>query len=118
MSLKDEGFKRYLGKKYPETWRDMPIAAIVPWPGNTAEVKAHAWRTIRPVINQDKCIRCRLCWIFCPDGAILEVDEEYKTSSGRVFKVSYKVDYDYCKGCGICAAECPVNAIEMVPEER
>ncbi|MET1128731.1 MAG: 4Fe-4S binding protein [Thermoproteota archaeon] len=107
---------RYLGKKEPETWRDAPIAAIVPWPGSTAEVTTHAWRTLRPVINQDKCIRCRLCWTYCPDAAILEVDKEYRTSSGRVYKVTYEVDYDHCKGCGICAYECPVKAIEMVEE--
>ncbi len=109
---------RYLGKKYPTKWDEVPIAGIVPWPGNTEELQTHAWRTIKPVIDQEKCIRCRLCWVYCPDSAILEVDEEYVTSKGRRYKVSYKVDYDHCKGCGICAFECPVNAIEMVPEER
>jgi len=113
-----EEYKRFLGRKYPSSWRDLPLAGIVPWAGNTVEVTTHAWRTIKPVIDQEKCIRCRLCWVFCPDSAIIEVDEEYVTGKGKRYKISFRVDYDHCKGCGICAEECPVNAIEMVPEER
>lgn len=56
----------------------------------------------RPVINTEKCTDCKLCSIYCPDGAI-----EFGT---------IKVDYDYCQGCAICAQVCPPNAIEMVSE--
>ena len=89
--------ERFLGRKYPETWEDLPLAGVVPWPGNTEEVDTSAWRTFKPVINQDKCIRCRLCWVYCPDGAILEVDEEYTNSKGRKFKITFKVDYVHCR---------------------
>jgi len=62
------------------------------------------WRTFKPVIDQDKCIRCLLCWVYCPEGVIGKENEKLE------------IDYDYCKGCGICAHECPQKAIDMVRE--
>jgi pyruvate ferredoxin oxidoreductase delta subunit len=59
-------------------------------------------RTFRPVIDVNKCINCKLCHVFCPDGAI-----DYDP---------IKVNYDYCKGCGICARVCGSKAISMPHE--
>jgi pyruvate ferredoxin oxidoreductase delta subunit len=59
-------------------------------------------RTFRPVIDANKCIDCKLCHVFCPDGAI-----DYDP---------IKIDYDYCKGCGICARVCGPKAISMPHE--
>ena len=55
-----------------------------------------------PVINDNLCTKCMICWKFCPDVAI---DIKNKKPI---------VNLKYCKGCGICATECPKNAIEMV----
>ncbi|MFC1928448.1 FAD-dependent oxidoreductase [Chloroflexota bacterium] len=52
------------------------------------------------------CTVCGNCWLFCPDSAILEVDEQYQ------------INYDYCKGCGICAEECPHGAIFTKEEQE
>ena len=64
------------------------------------------WRVFRPVWDLDKCIGCRLCWIYCPETAI----------SWDVEKNKPQVDYRKCKGCGICVNECPVKAIEFKRE--
>ncbi len=70
----------------------------------STEVKTGSWRVIRPVINQSKCVKCLICWVYCPEPSI------------RWDGSSVSIDYDYCKGCGICYRECPAKAIEMVPE--
>jgi len=63
------------------------------------------WRVFHPVIDVEKCVGCKRCWVYCPEIAISMIE-------GKA-----DVDYDYCKGCGICAEECPVDAITMVKEE-
>lgn len=70
--------------------------------------KTGFWRTQRPVVTYEKCIKCRLCWLYCPDS-VIDVTEDPKK-----FVV---INYDYCKGCGICANVCPAKAITMVSEE-
>jgi len=73
----------------------------------SVEVRTGLWRTVRPVIDYERCNRCSwLCGTFCPDGAIA-VDEDRTP----------RIDYDHCKGCGICAAVCPPHAIRVVPED-
>lgn len=78
------------------------------------------WRTQKPVIDYEKCIRCNICWKFCPDNAItLEEGSRLPAPNQRL--VSFEVpliDYDYCKGCGICAYECPEKCIEIEIEEK
>ena len=73
----------------------------------SVEVKTGLWRTMRPVIDYERCNRCWwVCSSFCPDGAI-SVDAD-----GRPH-----IDYEHCKGCMICAAQCPPHAIETVLEK-
>ena len=72
----------------------------------SVEVKTGLWRTLRPVIDYDRCKRCWwVCSTFCPDGAIA-VDAQQRPV----------IDYDHCKGCMICVAKCPPHAIETIPE--
>ena len=82
--------------------------ALVGKPGTSRANKTGAWRTFKPVVDPEKCIKCAMCEIYCPEG-IVHYSEETD---------AYVADYDYCKGCGICAKECPKDAIEMVLEEK
>jgi len=64
------------------------------------------WRTgTVPRADLAKCVNCLLCWLHCPDSAVL--------LDGTTF---IGFDERYCKGCEICAELCPTQAIEMVPE--
>ncbi|MGD8587269.1 MAG: 2-oxoacid:acceptor oxidoreductase family protein [Chromatiales bacterium] len=75
--------------------------------GLTSEVqKTGLWRTMRPVVDYERCNRCWwVCSTFCPDGAIRVDEENYP-----------QIDYDHCKGCLICVAQCPPHAITAVAE--
>ncbi len=68
--------------------------------------KTNEWRLERPIIDNEKCIKCLICWIDCPEGTITRKDDD-----------TVEVNYEYCKGCGICANECPTKAIKMQKEE-
>jgi 2-oxoacid:acceptor oxidoreductase delta subunit (pyruvate/2-ketoisovalerate family) len=88
------------------TWQQLP-------PGGAVRVdeavrpRTGGWRTgTKPSVDLSSCVNCLLCWLYCPDSAVV-LDGE--TFAG--------FDYDHCKGCEICAVTCPTGAIAMVPEE-
>jgi 2-oxoacid:acceptor oxidoreductase delta subunit (pyruvate/2-ketoisovalerate family) len=93
------------------------MAALKPWqqlePGGaviraeTERVKTGSWRTgVRPSVDLSLCVDCLLCWLYCPDSAVV--------LDGTAFS---GFDLDVCKGCEICAEMCPTHAIEMVPDD-
>ena len=64
------------------------------------------WRTgKKPAVDLERCVDCLLCWLYCPDSAVL--------LEGTAFA---GFDYNFCKGCEICAERCPVDAISMVAD--
>ena len=89
-------------------WKEVPLGCAILEPGNARTFKTGDWRSkIRPVIDREKCIKCGMCWIFCPDMAYGHREDGY-----------FDWNPDYCKGCGICARECPKDAISMIAEEE
>jgi len=88
-------------------WKDLPIGGIIEDAANSRNFETGSWRTFRPIFYEERCINCLLCFIYCPDSAIIVEDGKMKG-----------INYFHCKGCGICAKECPpkANAIEMVRE--
>lgn len=99
-------------------WRDIPLGGMILEPGNSRERYTGDWRTFKPVINQEKCTRCLRCWVFCPEPAISIIDKPYTTSSGRTWKNTIEINYNYCKGCGICVEECEPRAIDFIEEVK
>jgi len=74
----------------------------------SVEVRTGLWRTMRPVIDLERCHRCHwLCSTLCPDGAIDVLADG-----------APEIDYDHCKGCLVCVAVCPTHAIGAIPENR
>ncbi|MCH5348535.1 MAG: 4Fe-4S binding protein [Oscillospiraceae bacterium] len=91
--------------------RDKKVFGFEDIPENTAFEAGYlvtvnsGWRSIRPVIDREKCTGCRQCYLYCPDGVI-------SIKEGKA-----EIDYDFCKGCGICSKICKLNVINM-EEER
>jgi len=72
---------------------------------NSVQVRTGLWRTMRPIIDYDHCVKCWwVCSTFCPDSAIA-VENDIPV-----------IDYDHCKGCMVCLGVCPPHAIQGIPE--
>ena len=104
----DQGSKIYPGiLKNHETRGSEVRCCSVCKPGSALKNKTGGWRNFRPVYNYEKCTKCGICEIVCPDMSVKPRGDGF-----------FEYDYDYCKGCGICANECPEDAIEMILEAK
>jgi len=88
------------------SWKELLPGCVITEPGNAKAYRTGDWKSAHPVWNDQKCIKCGICYLFCPEGCIREQDDGY-----------FRADMYYCKGCGICARECWTQAINMVEEE-
>jgi pyruvate ferredoxin oxidoreductase delta subunit len=87
------------------TWKDFNIGCIVTEPGNAVAYRTGDWRSQRPVYDFNRCLKCGMCQLYCPEGCIIMNKEGY-----------FEADLYFCKGCGICARECPTYVITMKEE--
>ena len=62
---------------------------------------------VLPVWDKDRCIRCGVCYLYCPHGAIVRDADGY-----------FDKDEQLCSGCGVCHRECWFGVIGMVEEVR
>ena len=75
-------------------------------PVRNATFKKYTTRTMRPVVDFDKCVKCAVCWLQCPDSCFDVTPDGY-----------YDAHMEACCGCGVCEAVCPVEGcITMVNE--
>ena len=89
------------------SWKEFDIAFMVTRPGCSKEYRTGDWRSQKPITDKNKCIKCGVCYLVCPDLAVVLAADG-----------TYDFDYDHCKGCGICATECRVSCIRMVEENE
>lgn len=88
------------------TWQELLPGSIVTEAGSAKQYRTGDWKSEHPVWDNQKCIKCGICYLFCPEGCIGQNKDGY-----------FEANLYYCKGCGICARECWTGAITMVEEE-
>ncbi len=98
--------KEWFFKKERST-KEIPIGGLIEEAGSSKYFKTGDWRSFRPVVNEEKCINCMFCVIYCPENCI-------KVKDGK----KGEIDLDYCKGCLICEQVCPVKCISHKEEEE
>jgi 2-oxoacid:acceptor oxidoreductase delta subunit (pyruvate/2-ketoisovalerate family) len=87
------------------SWSELPVAGVVAR-DETLRPRTGNYRTgVRPEAELARCVDCLLCWLYCPDSAIVLEDARFRG-----------IDLEVCKGCEICAEVCPTGAIELVAE--
>lgn len=99
------------GKSFPAeilpSWRELLSGCVITEAGNASQYRSGDWRSQQPEFDYEKCNKCGLCYIFCPEGCIDPMEDGY-----------FEANLYYCKGCGICANECPKDVITMADIEE
>ncbi len=88
-------------------WQELALGTAVTDPGSARYNRTGDWRSSRPIWDFDKCVKCGVCSIFCPEGCITMQADGLPLA-----------DMEYCKGCSICMVECWTGCIEMEEEKE
>jgi len=127
-----DGLNNYLDEKGMKSVKELTgraVPAFVEWGDLDMNYKIIA------KIDEDKCIRCNLCYIACRDAAVACIHQPgEKPIPGHVAPMAevalarlaadpeYRVpwvDETECIGCNLCSLVCPVETcITMVPVDE
>ena len=100
-------YQQYIQGEALYPWPEVEIGCDVAQPGNSRDFLTGNWRTGGyPLMDEEKCISCGICWIMCPEIAFMQNEDG-----------GYIWNGDYCKGCGICVTTCPKKALSMEEEK-
>ncbi len=87
------------------SWNELSPGGLLR-PGEVEPPRTGSWRTgLRPEADLSACVDCLLCWLYCPDSAVVLDGEAFAG-----------FDFEVCKGCELCAVVCPTGAVRMVAE--
>jgi pyruvate ferredoxin oxidoreductase delta subunit len=86
-------------------WKELQTGVAIHEAGGAVEYETGDWKSRKPILEQTKCNKCGLCFVYCPEGCIQPNEEGW-----------FIANLKYCKGCAVCAVECPRKAITMVIE--
>lgn len=93
-----------------QSWRSLALGCAMTEAGTSRRFNTGDWRSRRrPVTDREKCIKCGMCYIMCPDMCY---------APDAQAEGMYNWDTFYCKGCGICIHECPKDAISWRDEKE
>ena len=93
-----------------QSWKSLALGCAQTEPGTSKQFNTGDWRSRRrPITDREKCIKCGLCYIICPDMCYTPDPTE---------EGFWNWDGYYCKGCGICVVECPKQAISWQEEKE
>jgi pyruvate ferredoxin oxidoreductase delta subunit len=70
-------------------WSDLTEGMQIYGSATSVEFKTGEWTSVKPTLDNEKCIHCLLCVPVCPDSCIAVVPGT--TARGPL-------DYDHCKG--------------------
>jgi pyruvate ferredoxin oxidoreductase gamma subunit len=97
--------KKSVPQEAVPTLKDMLPGSIVLEPGSAKSYRSGDWKSQHPEFDYGKCNKCGLCYVYCPEGCIVQKEDGF-----------FEANLFYCKGCGICAKECPKDVITMREE--
>ncbi|MDP7180673.1 MAG: 4Fe-4S binding protein [Candidatus Woesearchaeota archaeon] len=87
--------------------KELPIGGLIDEAGSSKHFKTGDWKSFRPIIDENKCINCMFCVVYCPENCIRAKDDKRG-----------EIDLSYCKGCLICQNVCPVKCISNKKESE
>ena len=88
------------------TWKEIPLGFVQDDYMSCLNNHTGSWRSERPIWDEDHCIKCGVCYLYCPEACIEQDEKGY-----------FHANLDYCKGCGVCVQECWTGCISLKPEE-